>query len=295
MLCVCGRALSLRPALRNRDESEVSNRPSLIPISSPSPLSPRPDRRSAVAADGLQHAIGLRGLRHRVSAARAAALQFQQSAGGVSRVRGFWERHRHRHGSGRSRSGQVAPRRGDRTVEHAGLRPRAEGAAGAGARLRLPVGRAVPRAFRTAAGVDSARRARAEVRRAGGFFRLAGAAEVQDAHPRVLEPVAEFSALSGLRRHAAAAGGAGGADRRQEPRRNLRHEGPRRRRVLPRPATARLGAADRPHDARTGAGAVVVSGSGGAGLPDARPHAAHASAAARPAAWRSPRRWDRAW
>ena len=54
-------------------------------------------------------------------------------------------------------------------------------------------------------------------------------------HIRVfLEPLAELSALSGLRRHAAAARGPGGADRRQEHRRNLRHEGPRRRRVLPR-------------------------------------------------------------
>ena len=59
-----------------------------VPIPSPLPLpSPRCDRRPAVAADRLQHAVGLRGLRHRVSAARAAAVQLQQPAGRLSRVR----------------------------------------------------------------------------------------------------------------------------------------------------------------------------------------------------------------
>ena len=101
------------------------------------------------------------------------------------------------------------------------------------ARLRPSAGRAVSRAFRAASGADCARRAGAEVWRAGRLLRLAGAAEVQDAHPRVPEPLAEFSALSGVRRHAAAARGAGRADRRQEHRRDLRHEGPRRGRVLP--------------------------------------------------------------
>ena len=97
-------------------------------------------RRPPLAAARLQHAVGLRGLRHRVSAARAAAVQFQQPAGGVSRVRRFRQRDRHRHGPGRARSEQVAPRRGHRAVEHAGLRPRIEGTAGAGrATTTLPV------------------------------------------------------------------------------------------------------------------------------------------------------------
>ena len=41
-----------------------------------------------------------------------------------------------------------------------------------------------------------------------GFLRLAGTAEVQNAHPRVPEPLAQLSAVPGLRRHAVAAGGA---------------------------------------------------------------------------------------
>ena len=75
-------------------------------------------------------------------------------------------------------------------------------------------GRAVPGPCAEPAGVDRARRAGAEVRRPGRFFRLAGAAEVQDAHPRVSEPLAELSVLPGLRRHAAAARGPGRPDRR---------------------------------------------------------------------------------
>ena len=120
----------------------------------------------------------------------------------------------------------------------------------------------------SAAGVDSPRRAGAEIRRAGRILRLAGAAEIQDARPRVPQPVAELSPLPGLRRHAAAAGGPGGADRRQEPRRNLRDEGPRRRRVLPRAPVARLAAAGRPDDARAGAGPAGLPGGGRAGLSD---------------------------
>ena len=94
----------------------------------------------------------------------------------------------------------------------------------------LPVDVPFSQLTRAAAGVDCARRAGAEVRRPGGLFRLAGAAEVQDAHPRVPQPLAELSALPGLRRLAAAAGGPGRPDRRAEYRRAFGHEGPRRRR-----------------------------------------------------------------
>ena len=247
VLCVRGRGdeqllseRSMAPSRRHRHLPEAR----AVRIPRPSPLAPRPcpHRRPAVAADGLQHAIGLRGLRHRVSAAGAAAVQFQQSAGGVSRVRRFWQRHRHRHGPGRARPEQVAPRRGDCAVEHAGLRPRVEGVAGAG-RATTTCRWTCRSASLTErqSGLDPARRAGAEVRRAGGLLRLAGAAEVQDAHPRVPQPLAELPALSGLRRHAAAARGPGRADRRQEHRRDLRHEGPRRRRLLPQPANCPTG------------------------------------------------------
>ena len=94
----------------------------------------------AVAAAGLQQQLGLRRLRHRVSPARAAAVQLQQPAGGLPEVRGFRQRHRRRHGPGRARSEQVDPRGGDRALEHAGLRPRTGRTAGPGRRLR-PAGR----------------------------------------------------------------------------------------------------------------------------------------------------------
>ena len=58
---------------------------------------------------------------------------------------------------------------------------------------------------------DSRRRAGAQVRRPARLFRLARAAEIQDAPPRVPEPLAELSPLPGLRRQPAAARGAGHA------------------------------------------------------------------------------------
>ena len=63
------------------------------------------DRRPRVAAAGLQQHLGLRRLRHRIRPARAAAVQFQQPAGGLPELRGLWQYHRRRHGPRRARSG----------------------------------------------------------------------------------------------------------------------------------------------------------------------------------------------
>ena len=147
---------------------------------------------------------------------------FNSPLGACPECEGFRQRDRHRHGPGRARSEQVAPRRGDRAVEHAGLRPRAGRAAGAG-RATTTCRSTCRFASLTerAAAADRRRRAGAEVRRPGRLLRLAGAAEVQDAHPRLPQPLAELSALPGLRRRAAAARGAGRAGRRPEHRRDL--------------------------------------------------------------------------
>ena len=132
------------------------------------------------------------------------------------------------------------------------------------------------------------RRAGAEVRRAGRLFRLAGAAEVQDAHPRVSEPLAELSPLPGLRRHATAAGGPGRAiggrniaeiaamkiGDAAEFFRGLR---------LPDWRSARVGRMML-EQVQAAAG---LPGSRGAGLPVAGSHACARSAAAKPGAWPS--------
>ena len=143
-------------------------------------------RRSRMAATGLQQYVGLCRLRHRICPARAAAVQLQQPAGGLPELRGFWQYHRRRHGPCRARPEQVAPRRGDRALERAGLCPRAGRVADPGPGLRSADRRAVLEIDRRPAKADPARRGGAGVRRAGRFFRLAGAAEVQDARPRVL-------------------------------------------------------------------------------------------------------------
>ena len=133
----------------------------------------RHDRRPPVAAAGLQQYLGLRRLRHRIRPARAAAVQFQQPAGGLPELRGLWQYHRRRHGPRRARSEQVAPRRGHRALEHAGLRPRTGRVAGPGPGLRYSRRRAVLEIDRGPAEADRAGRAGAEVRRAGRFLRLA--------------------------------------------------------------------------------------------------------------------------
>ncbi len=191
-------------------------------------------------------------------------------------MRRIRQRDRAGHGVDRSRSGEVAPRGSHCALEHAGLRARTERTARLGPRLRHSDRCALPPAFRAAGGAYRARRAGAQVWRAGRLLRLARTAEVQDAHPRVFEPLAEFSRLPFLRRHAAAARGPGRADRRSEHRRNRRDESPRRRRVLPPASTARLRAAGRPDDARTGASPARVSRGCRAWLPHSRPHAANA-------------------
>ncbi len=219
-----------RPSTRGRAGAACSSRIRAAVSLSPllSPLSPH-NRRPTLAANDIQCAIGLRGLRDRISSARAAAVQFQQPVGGLSDVRGFRQRRGPGHGADRSRPEQVAPRRGDCAVEHAGLRPRVEKAAVRGPALRLAGGRAFPRVDRGAAKRGASRPAGAGLRRPGRVFRLARAAEVQDARPRVSQPLAEFPHLPGLRRRPAAARGVGRAARRPEPRRDLRDEGPRRR------------------------------------------------------------------
>ncbi len=137
-------------------------------------------------------------------------------------------------------------------------------------------------------------RAAAGIRRAARVLRLAGAAEVQDARPRVSEPVAELSHLPGLRRLAAPARGPGHADRRQEHRRSLGNEALRRGRVLP-PTDAARASGPRPilgrpppHDPRTGPGPAGIPGGRRAGLSHAGPHAADAQRRRGP-----PRRADR--
>ena len=154
-------------------------------------------------------APALRDLRARLSGSGSAAVQFQQPVGGLPVLRGLRQYRGRGHGSGGARSREVAAGGGHCAVEHAGLRPRAAGAAGAGWGLRNPGGRAVPAADGRASSADSAGGAGAELRRAERFFCLAGEAQVQDAPPRVRQPLAELLPVSRLRRGAAAAGGLG--------------------------------------------------------------------------------------
>ncbi len=119
-----------------------------------------------------------------------------------------------------------------------------------------------------------------------GFFRLAGKAQVQNARPRVSQPLAQLSPLPGMRRRAAASRGIGRARGGQEYRRDLCPAG-RRGRTLRAAITAiRMGARRRSHDARTSAGAARVLAHGGPRLPDARPHAANPVGRRVASAWR---------
>ena len=61
---------------------------------------------------------------------------FNSPLGACPQVRRLRQRDRHRHGPDRARPEQVDPRGGHRSLEHAGLCPRAEGTARAGRRLR---------------------------------------------------------------------------------------------------------------------------------------------------------------
>ena len=179
-------------------------------------------RRPALAAVGLQHAIGLRGLRHRVSPARAAVVQLQQPAGGVPECEGF--------GNVIGMDMDLVVPDASKSIADGAIAPwntpayahELEELLALAADYDLPVDVPFSKLTAAAAGTDRARGAGAEVWRAGGFFRLAGAAEVQDAHPRVSQPLAELPALPGLRRHAAAARGPGGPRRRPQHRRTSR-------------------------------------------------------------------------
>ena len=162
-------------------------------------------------------------------------------------------------------------------MEHAGLRARIGRTAGPGRRLRRARGRPFLAADPTAAGRVVAWRSGAEIRRPGRFFRLAGAAEIQDARPRFPQPLAEQPALPGVRRIAAAARGPGRADRRRNIAEIARHAGRRGRRVLPPAWNCRdVGTPRRPRHARTGAITAGLPGGGRTGLPCAGPHAPHA-------------------
>ena len=185
-------------------QSSIINHQSSIPL--PSPLiqiDGRPWRRIGFSTQLACEDCGIE-----YPPPEPRLYSFNSPLGACPECEGFGNVIGHGHGPDRSRPGQVAPRGGDCPVEHAGLRPRVERVAGAGQGLRPARGRAVPRVVRASPGLDCARRAGAEVWRPGRLFRLAGAAEIQDAHPRVLEPLAELPAVSGVRRHAAAARGA---------------------------------------------------------------------------------------
>ncbi len=80
----------------------------------------------------------------------------------------------------------------------------------------------------------SAWRAGAKIRRAGRFFQLSRAAEIQNARPRVPQPLAQLPPMRFVRRFAIAARGAGRPSGREEHRRDLGDENPRRRRVFPK-------------------------------------------------------------
>ena len=129
-----------------------------------------------------------------------------------------------------------------------------------------------------ATATDPRRRAGAQVRRTARVLRLAGATKIQDAPARVSQPLAELSALPGLRRHAVAARGAGDASRRPQHRRSLRTENSRRRSIFSAICRCPTGNAT---VGRIDAGAGASRGSvswrrSGLRLSHARSHAAHA-------------------
>ena len=144
--------------------------------------------------------------------------------------------------------------------------------------------------------LDSRRRAGAQVRRAGRLLRLAGAAEIQDAHPRVPQPLAQLSpcpACGGSRlRPEALATRIGGL--------NIAEISAPEDSRCRSPSSAslplhRLGAERRPDDARTGAGAAGLSRSRRAWAISRSTARCARSAAANRSAWRSPRPSARAW
>ena len=239
-----------------------------------------------VAADRVQQQPGLRRLRHRVSSARAAAVQLQQPAGGLPEVRGIRQivgvdmKLVVPDASKSIRDGAIAPWNTPAYAhELEELLALAPG-------LRPAGGRALFAIDRRAEEADRAWRARAEFRRARRILRLAAETEVQDAHPRLPQPLAKLPALPGLRRHAAAARGAGRADRRTKYCRDMRDASERGRGVLSPsshfPTTTAASAATMLEQVRLRLGYPRI---GGAGLPDAGPRDAHAQRRRGAAGW----------
>ena len=151
--------------------------------------------------------------------------------------------------------------RGRRAVEHAGLRARAERTAGAGQRLSTCRSTCRSRSS-TPEQLQHRRRRRAgaRVRRPERLLRLAGEEEVQDAHPRVPEPLAKLSRVPDVPWSAAPARAAGLAHRRPEHRRDHGAEGrPTPRRFFRELELSEYERGRRPHDARASAVAARLS------------------------------------
>ena len=89
-------------------------------------------------------------------------------------------------------------------------------------RLRHSARCAVQKSHRTATPTDSRRSAGAEVRRPARIFRLAGTQKIQNAPPRVSQPLAKLSDLPRVQRRAIAARGVGDASWRAEHRSSVR-------------------------------------------------------------------------
>jgi len=176
-------------------------------------------------------------------------------------------RHRRNgHGPGGAGPLQDAARGRDRSLEYAGLRARTGRVARAGRRLWPARRRAVSQAERGAPADHPRGRPRKELRRPARVLRLAGTAQVQDAHPRVPRAMAKLPAVPDLRRQTVARRGPGDAGGRSQSGGDLQPENRRRGGFLPfaGPGGHRTGGG--PDDVGTSRSALGVPGRRGARL-----------------------------